>query len=61
MIDEVAGLLAGERLKEISDEIAQLKVFLEQEPNNAILINLLEGERSALKKQFIRSVEMTGG
>jgi len=57
LIDEVAGLLAGERLKEISNEIAQLKVFLEQEPNNAILIALLETERSGLKKEFIRSVK----
>jgi hypothetical protein len=56
LIDEVAGLLAGERLKEISVELAQLKVFLEQEPANQILINLLERERKELIKEFIRAV-----
>lgn len=56
MHDEVEGMIVEIRLREISDQITQLKAYLIGEPNNALLINLLEAERRALVKEYIRGV-----
>jgi hypothetical protein len=53
---DVESIRAMYRLREISDEIVALKAFAEAEPANVLLINLLEGERSIIKKLFIRAV-----
>lgn len=56
MHDDVEGMIAEFRLREISDQIVQLKMFLDSEPNNIILINLLQHERDVIKKNYIRVV-----
>jgi hypothetical protein len=50
------GLVAEYRLKEISDEIVQLRQFADVEPANHLLINLLEAERQTILKHYIKAV-----
>ena len=53
------GMLVEARLREISDEIVQLKDFVSVEPNNQLLINLLEAERRTIIQHYI--VVVNGG
>lgn len=50
------GMLVEARLREISDEIVQLREFVSVEPNNQLLINLLVAERETLKHHYITAV-----
>ncbi len=50
------GMLVEARLREISDEIVQLREFVSVEPNNQLLINLLEAERQTIKHHYITAV-----
>ena len=49
-------MLVEARLREISDEIVQLREFVSVEPNNQLLINLLNAERETILKHYIRVV-----
>jgi len=51
------GMLVEARLREISDEIVQLREFVSVEPNNQLLINLLEAERQTIKHHYITVVD----
>lgn len=50
------GMLVEARLREISDEIVQLREFVSVEPNNQLLINLLVAERETILQHYIRAV-----
>jgi hypothetical protein len=56
-MDEIAGLMAEMRLKEISKELEQLRNYLDVSPNNQYLIDRLLQERREIMKEFIRIVK----
>jgi hypothetical protein len=56
-LTEAEGIIAELRLREISDELTQLRQFLDVEPGNMLLIELLELERATIKEHFIKVVK----
>lgn len=51
------GMLVEARLREISDEIVQLREFVSVEPDNQLLINLLVAERETILQHYITVVD----
>lgn len=48
--------MVEKRLREISDQLYELRRYLSIEPGNAIMIGLLESERRELCRRYIKGV-----
>jgi hypothetical protein len=55
-LDPDAGPYVHARLKEISDQIVDLRKYLSVAPGNAVMISVLERERKSLIKMYIKEV-----